>query len=58
MTHDRKDFAIHAFRAQLEERMNEPEFNAKLAELLKPNVPTRQVVELFTGLLYKTEINS
>lgn len=57
MTHERKDFAIHAFRAELEERMNEPEFNAKLAELLRPNVPTRQVVELFRGLLYKPETN-
>jgi len=57
VTHERKDFAIHAFRAELEERMNEPEFNAKLAELLRPNVPTRQVVELFRGLLYKPETN-
>lgn len=54
MTTDRKEFAIHAFRAVIEERMESPEFNSKLAELLKPNTPTRMAVELFRDLLYKT----
>jgi hypothetical protein len=48
-------FVIHAYRATIEEKLTEPIFQAKLAELLKPNIPTRLVVELFRGLLYESD---
>lgn len=53
MTADKRELVIHAFRSEIEERMESPEFNSKLAELLKPNTPTRLAVELFRELLYK-----
>jgi hypothetical protein len=51
-------FVIHAYRATVEEKLAEPVFQAKLAELLKPNTPTRLAVELFRGLLYESDPNT
>jgi len=51
-------FVINAYRATVEEKLADPVFRAKLAELLKPNTPTRLAVELFRGLLYESDPTS
>lgn len=50
-----REFAILAYRSSVEERLASPEFQAKLAELLKPNVPTKRASDLFTELLYSVQ---
>lgn len=42
---------VQEFIVAVENRLSDPQFQAKLAELLKPNTPTRLAVELFRGVL-------